>query len=167
MTKYEEICAAYATARQAWEEHRGFCRAFVTDLADKLAADFGAPREEIFFLPPNIDYDPSEVCPVEEALLYGADGAFHYGLALRVRAAADNPLTEILLIQIAISRNPGGFEMRIAGLNDPLRMPHSFEEMTKGHRAFLDTFAKRAVTTYAERDQRYTNSPDCPRTVTR
>lgn len=167
MTKYEEICAAYATARKNWEEHRQACRDFVRDLAAKLAADIGAPPEEILYLPPNIEYNPSEVRTVEETLNYGADGAFHFGLALRVRAAADNPLTEVLLLQISIARNPGGFELRIAGLNDPIRLPHKFEEMSKGHRAFLDTFAKRAISTYAEHDQRYTEMPDQPRALMR
>lgn len=167
MSKYEEICAAYAKARSFWEEQRKACREFVTDLAAKLVADLEVPREEIIFLPPNVEYHPQEVKPVEEALIYGADGAFHFGLGLRVRAAADDPMTEVLLLQVSISRNPGGFELRIEGLNEPIRMPHSLDEVTKGHRAFLDTYAKRAASTYSEHDLRYVEQPDNSRTLLR
>jgi hypothetical protein len=167
MSKYDEICAAYAKARTAWEDHRQACREFTADLADKLAADLGAPREDIFFLPPNVTYDPREVRPVDTALTYGADGAFHYGLALRVRPATGNPITEVLLVQISIARNPGGFELRVQDLNEPIRMPLKFAEESKGHRAFLDLFAKRAVTTFAEHDLRYTELADNSRPMLR
>ncbi|HDR00334.1 MAG TPA: hypothetical protein ENN51_08655, partial [candidate division WOR-3 bacterium] len=147
MSKYEEICAAYAKARSFWEEQRKHCREFATDLAAKLVADLEVPPEDIIYLPPNVEYHPREVRPIEEALSYGADGAFHYGLGLRVRAAADNPMTEVLVLQISVARNPGGYELRIEGLNDPIRIPHKLDEMSKGHRAFLDTYSKRAVST--------------------
>ena len=167
MTKYEEICSAYATARQQWVEHRQACRAFVTDLAQKLVEDIGIAREDILFVPPNVECSPSELQSVEGALRYGADGAFHFGLGLRVWAAVDNPLTEILLLQVSLARNPGGFELRIAGLHEPIRIPMEFEAMSKGHRAFLDIIAKRAITTYTEHDLRYTELTDNPRMLLR
>ncbi|MFO7676573.1 MAG: hypothetical protein R6X12_09690 [bacterium] len=167
MSKYEEICAAYAKSRSAWEDHRQACWGMARDLVGKLADDIGAPLSEFCFLPPNVDYDPREVRPVETALEYGADGAFHFGLGLRLRPAPDHPFPEVLLIQLGVSRNPGGYELRMEGLNEPIRLPLEYGEPHKGHRAFIDMYARRAAMTYSEHDLRYTEIADYSRTMLR
>ena len=167
MSKYEEICAAYAKARKTWEEHRQTCRDYVLQVLDRLVTDMEMPRDNLLLLPTNVSYDSSKAGPIEEMLCYGADGAFHTRLGFRVRLAADNPMTEVLLLRLSVLRNPAGFEFRFEGLNDPIRMPPEFDPQNKGYLSFLAYVMKRSISTYSDQDHRYSDQPDNPRSLSR
>ncbi len=160
MSQYEDICAAYAKLRGAYEQNRKECLKFAQELVAGLPEELGCTPDDLVTLPPNMDYSPEQVRPVPQALTHGASGAWHIGLGLRVRTDPDNPCTEIVMAQFSILRNPGGFEIHLRGTNDPFRIPLEHEGFTKGHKAFVLTLAKRTKRTYVDQQHRYSDGPD-------
>jgi hypothetical protein len=160
MNQYEDICAAYAKLRGAYEQDRKECLGFAQELVAGLAEELGCAPDDVVTLPPNMNYSPDLVRPVPQVLTHGADGAWHFGLGLRVRTGPDNPRTEIVMAQLTILRNPGGYEIYLGGTKESFRVPLEHEGFTKGHKAFVLILAKRAKRTYTDQQHRYSDGPD-------
>ena len=160
MSQYEDICAAYAKLRSEYEDDRTKCLKFAQELVAGMVEELGCAPDDLVTLPPNTDYSPDQVRPVSRALAHGADGAWHLGIGLRVRTGPDDPRTEIVMAQIAILRNPGGYEIQLRGTTEPFRVPLEHEGFTKGHKSFILTFIKRSKRTYTDQQHRYSDEPD-------
>ncbi|OYD14697.1 hypothetical protein CH330_03335 [candidate division WOR-3 bacterium JGI_Cruoil_03_51_56] len=148
MTKYEEICAAYGSARKAFSENQAQCLKFAAELVKGMIDYFGCKEQHIKIYPPDINFDPANAGTVEQALRMAPDGVWYFVLGITLYQTPENPPAETLCMNLAVSSTPAGFEIKVKDVREPFHIPPDYSGITRRHKAFYELVYRTVKNTY-------------------
>jgi hypothetical protein len=122
MTKFDDLCAAYAGARQKFFNYRDECWKFASQLSTELVAFFGCTREQVEFVPVTKERKPGFGYSLMGAMHLAEDTFWHFGILTTIYEAPNifpqQPLLFHLLVKkvdqsFIVKGSPKGPEFRV------------------------------------------------------
>jgi hypothetical protein len=113
MSKYEELCRAYATSRKAYNDYREACYGFAQALVEGLIHHLELPEGQIHFVPVNREPDPEAVYTLAGAMHLDDDTYWHFGVVIALCDPSGEYPPQAALLKILVKRFDGAFAVRL------------------------------------------------------
>jgi len=128
MSKYEELCQAYANSRKTYVEYRNACFGFAQDLIEGLVNFLQVPEERIRLVPVNRDPDPEAVYTLSSAMHLDEDTYWHVGVVVDLSDPAGAFPPQAVLIKLLVKRHDGTFYVRLGQDGDDMRVRDGYPQ---------------------------------------
>jgi hypothetical protein len=149
MSKFDEVCQAFMTAKQAYFDEKEACCVLLTRIAEGMRKYLETPTYHLYFLPRGREGSAVKVRPSKEVAWREVDG-WHFNLGMSVVDAADKPdyVTgpEFVVGEVVARRDGEGFEVRLAGRPERFKLPA--EPSVEDQAPFYEFFFKQMLETY-------------------
>jgi hypothetical protein len=154
LTKYEELCAAYAGPRKQFSENRDACLRIAEQLHASLVEHLGCDPRHVRFTRFNVTGDTRKDYSLNDVLrnTSGANWAFALGLTLSEQP--DTPPTETVLIGISIEQTTGGHNIHVKGMSDRFRLAASADN-SRALQSFSEAVYRRVRDSYKKASLRF------------
>lgn len=115
MTKYEQICRSYLSARRAFRDYEETCRNFARDIVYGMIEYFEWPEgEEITYIPIGEEFGPNDRFYALAGAMRLADDAFyHFGVELTAREAPGSGHSTPFLLTFFIKKKGPHFIVKL------------------------------------------------------
>lgn len=104
MSKFEELCRAYAVARKNYFDYRDTCCKFAHTLVSGMIDYFKCPKEQIKFIPLKGEVEPNSSYTVMGAIHLDDDTFWHLGVMLTLYEAPNVFPHQPVLLQLLIKK---------------------------------------------------------------
>jgi len=115
MSKFEELCKSYATARENYFNYRNACWDFASHLVSGMIDYFQCPKEQVKFIPLKGDEKPGSVYTLMGAMHLDDDTFWHLGVGLTLYIAPNVFPHETILLPLLIKKVTDYFIVKLDG----------------------------------------------------
>ena len=112
MTKFEELCESYASARKKFFNYEDECMEFGVKIVDGLKKYLECPSEQINYYPPDKESDPNVSYNIQGATKLGEDGFWHVGIGIGLYEAPTVRPQENVRSRFLIKKDDGHFVVK-------------------------------------------------------
>jgi hypothetical protein len=169
MSKFEEIRQAYVDARKSFFAQRDASVAFAIGLVQGMERYLESPPYMIRFLTNTRQAAAAAADDAKDAVAYGTDGLWHFGLGMELVDNADglnnkNAARQTLAFELQVKPDGAEFTVGLKGWDDRFTLSGTggSPEQTR----FYDFWFKRITDSYLQPGQRFfENMADSSRTV--
>ena len=136
MTKFDELCQAYATSRKNYFDYRNACHDFISRLVKKTIKYLEIPEEQVKLIPLSEEVKDQCDYSISEAMHLDEDTFWHIGIKITLYEQPDIVPHQPVLIWLMVKKNDGSFLVKLGpGSKDFMIRPN--EEKDYIH--FIDT----------------------------
>jgi len=122
LSKYEDLCAAYAAARKSFAAGRSAALKQAEQVVAGLVGYLGCDKRHIRFARFNTREEEKPNYTLDEVLRIVSGNTYSFGLGLTLFETAGAPPAETLLIGISIEPVAGGYILYAKGLTEKYRL---------------------------------------------
>jgi hypothetical protein len=152
VSKFDELCQAYASSRKAYVDYRDACFGFAQALIEGLLAFLQVPEGRIRLVPVNRDPDPEAAYSLAGAMHLDEDTYWHVGVVVDLSDPAGAFPPQAVLIKLLVKRHDGAFYVRLGEDDEDMRvrdaspedlalvMEHVFETIKDSYEQGLQQF---------------------------
>lgn len=133
MSKFEEICQAYATSRKTYMEYRDACFGFSQTLLEGLIRYLEVPGGRIRLVPVNREPDADAVYTLAGAMHLDEDTYWHLGVLVDLSDPAGAYPPQAVLLKLLLKRHEATFFVRLGQDEEDF-------EVRDGHPQDLEAF---------------------------
>jgi hypothetical protein len=157
MSKFDELCEAYVSARKGFFARRSACAAFARAVLEGMEQYLGCPPFQLYFIPSN--YEPASIKTrtAEGAISCADDGRWRFAIGLSLRESQDTTRKDItpqtVRFELVLRPTDSGYAVRLKGWDDEFVLPAT--DGTAAHTAFYEFIFQRVRESYLGPDQRF------------
>ncbi len=122
MSKYENLCHAYAAARKDFFENREGCRQIAEQLVTGLAAHLGCEPDQLRYVRFSARGGDRTDQTLDEVLSLGAGDIWNFGVRLMLHETPGATPSEAFLIGISLEPVTGGYVLYARGVPEKYRL---------------------------------------------
>jgi hypothetical protein len=122
MSKYDDLCQAYANSRKAYVDYRNACFGFAQELLEGLFSFLQVPEGRIRIVPVSREPDPEAVYTLSSAMHLDEDTYWHVGVVVDLMDAAGAFPPQAVLIKLLLKRHDGVFFVRLGQDGDDMKV---------------------------------------------
>lgn len=132
MSKYQELCQAYAVSRKAYMDYREASLTFTQSLIQALMRYLEIPEGQVTFVPVNKEPDPEAIYPLAGAMHLEDDAYWHLGVVLNLGDPSGACPPQAVLLKLLVKHREGTFGVRLGqDEEDILIRPDFPQDMTE------------------------------------
>jgi len=113
MSKFEELCQAYATSRKAYVDYRDACFGFSQTLLEALIRYLEVPDGRIRLVPVNREPDAEAVYTLGGAMHLDEDTYWHLGVLVDLTDPSGAHPPQAVLLKLLLKRHEATFDVRL------------------------------------------------------
>ena len=113
MSKFEELCKAYATSRKNYFDYRETCSKFAHTLVRGMVDYFGCPKGQVKFIPLNKEVESGSIYTVMGAIHLDDDTFWHLGVRLTLYKAPNIFPHQPFLLRLLIKKVDDYFTVKL------------------------------------------------------
>jgi hypothetical protein len=136
VTKFDELCQAYATSRKNYFDYRDTCRDFINRLVKKTIKYLEIPEEQCKVIPLNQEVKDQCDYSISEAMHLDKDTFWHIGIQITLYEEPDIVPRQPVLIWLMIKKNDGSFLVKLGPTSQDFMIRPNEEE---DYIHFIDT----------------------------
>ncbi|MFA6583629.1 MAG: hypothetical protein WCS77_04960 [Elusimicrobiaceae bacterium] len=113
MSKFNQLCKAYATARKSFFDYRDECFEFTSWLLEGLVSYLDCPVEQIGYFPLKGDFQPGHTYTLMGAMDLEDDTYWHFGMGITLYEQKKKFPHETVLFEFMIKKADGKFTVKM------------------------------------------------------
>ena len=113
MSKFEDLCRAYAISRKSYFDYRDACLKFGTNLVNGMMRYFQCPKEQVQFIPLKEVIPPGLTSNLLGAMHLDDDTFWHFGLGITLYEAPNIFPQETVLLRVLMKKTHGYFIVKL------------------------------------------------------
>jgi hypothetical protein len=128
MSKYDELCQAYANSRKAYVDYRNACFGFAQELLEGLFGFLQVPEGRIRIVPVSREPDPEAVYTLSSAMHLDDDTYWHVGVVVDLVDASGTFPPQAVLLKLLVKRHDGVFFVRLGRDGEDMRVRDGYPQ---------------------------------------
>ncbi len=112
MTRFEELCESYTSARKRYFNYENECMEFGIKMVDGLKEYLDCPPEQVNYYPPDKESDPNVSYNIHGATKLGEDGFWHVGIGIGLYEVPNGRPQENVRSTLLIKKEDGRFVVK-------------------------------------------------------
>ncbi len=112
MTRFEELCGSYTSARKRYFHYENECMEFGIKMVDGLKKYLECPPEQVNYYPPDKESDPNVSYNIHGATKLGEDGFWHVGIGIGLYEVPNGRPQENVRSTLLIKKEDGRFVVK-------------------------------------------------------
>jgi hypothetical protein len=162
MSKFEELCRAYAVSRKNYFDYRDACLNFAKDLVWGMVDYFKCPREQVKFIPLKEDIKPNTIYGLLGAMHLDDDTFWHLGFGLTLYVSPNIFPQETALLRFLVKKVDDCFVVKLGIGGDEFRIhKDQLDELT----TFYDYVFEQIEESYEKELQRFLEQEETSRKI--
>jgi hypothetical protein len=109
MTRFDELCESYASARKKFFNYEEECMEFGVKMVDGLVEYLECPPEQVNYYPPDKESDPNVSYNIHGATVLGEDGFWHVGIGIGLYESHNRRPQENVRSTLLIKKDDNSF----------------------------------------------------------
>jgi len=152
MSKFDELCHAYSTARTNYMDYRKSCHDFAGDFISGMLDYYGCPREQVTYIPLSGQIDPKHRYSLADTMQLAEDTYWHFGMGITLCPVEDEGPGETVALAFAVKKHESIYYIRIGGFEQEFE----FHEKSKTeYNKFYDFLFSRIKEDYEKGLQKF------------
>lgn len=128
MSKYDELCQAYATSRHVYVEYRDACFGFSQALLEAMIHFLEVPDGRIRLVPVNREPDPEAVYSLAGAMHLDEDSYWHFGVVVDLGDPAGTFPPQAVLLKLLVKRHEGTFCLKLGQEGEDIEIREGYSQ---------------------------------------
>ena len=128
MSKYDELCTAYASSRKAYMDYRDGCFAFAQAVVEALVRYLEVPDGRVRLVPVNREPDPEALYSLAGAMHLDEDTYWHLGAVVDLGDPSGAFPPQSVLVRVLLKRCDEGFCLRLGQEEEDLTVRDGFPQ---------------------------------------
>jgi hypothetical protein len=157
MSKYDELCSAYVSARRSFFARRDVCIAFAGTLMKGFEGYLQSPLFQLRFIPRTGETSDIKACTPQTAIWLGADDRWHFLLGLPLIEKAEGPgkpgTSQTLKFDVHMVPAGDRFDVGVTGRDERFDLPAT--EGAAEHQPFFDFLFQQLAAVYGRPGLRF------------
>jgi hypothetical protein len=123
MSKYNELCKVYSTARKNYFDYWHDCADFVTGLMNGLREYFEMPKENLKFVPLNEKPEFAKKYTAKNCMLLEQDTFWYVGVMMTLCGVLEDQPEETLILPILVKKLDDTYIVKFGQAGDEFQIP--------------------------------------------
>ena len=162
MSKFEDLCRAYATSRKNYFDYRDACLKFGTNLVNGMIDYFKCPREQVKFIPLKEDIKPNTMYSLLGAMDLDDDTFWHFGLGLTLYEAPNVFPQETALLPLLVKKVDDSFIVKFGTHGEEFKI---HKDKPDEQTAFYEFVFRQIKESYEKALQRFLEQKETSRKI--
>jgi hypothetical protein len=112
MSRFEELCESYTSARKRYFNYENECMEFGIKMMNGLKEYLECPPEQVNYYPPDKESDPNVSYNIHGATKLGEDGFWHVGIGIGLYEVPNGRPQENVRSTLLIKKEDGRFVVK-------------------------------------------------------
>jgi len=157
MSKFDELCQAYVSAKKDFLARRAAAVSFAAGLLAGMEAHLGCPPFQLYFLPHNREASSTKTRTADGAVWLDDDGLWRFSMALCLRETQDmsrkDAIPQTVRFEMAVRPTETGYTVKLKGWDDEFSLPSA--DGSGEHAAFYESVFQHVLGSYRQPGQRF------------
>ena len=162
MSKFNELCHFYSTARVNYFTYWHECADFVSEIVDGLKKYFEMPDEKLKFVPLRDKPEYGKSYTAKESMHLEKDTFWYLGLVLTLCGEMKNQPEETLILPLLIKKIENDYTLKLGPAGEEFTVG---KEDEAGRRAFYDHMFAQIKDTYKDRLHKFLDDAQTERRI--
>ena len=142
MTKFDELCKAFARARKDYHEYENSSRKFAGKLVKKLIDHMGIPKDQFKYVPLEGERDKNATYSIAGAMHLDHDAYWNLGICITIYEQPNSYPHQPLLIRLLFKKKDDSYIVKIGPNGDVNNVRLDVEEDYAVFAEFLFNYLK-------------------------
>ncbi len=157
MSKFDELREAYVAARKSFFDQRDASAAFALDVIEGMERYLECPPLHVHFLSNTRQATTATAHDAKSAVTFGADGLWHFNVALELVDNKEGPrkdaARQTIAFELLVQPCSAGFNIGLKGCKDRFSLPAAGDSVERTR--FYDLWFQRIIDSYLQPGQRF------------
>jgi hypothetical protein len=157
MSRFDELCQAYVSAKKGFFAQRAAAVAFAGELLAGMETHLGCPPFQLYFLPHNRDASSTKTRTADGAVWLDDDGLWRFAMALCLRETQDtsrkDAIPQTVKFEMVVRPSETGYTVKLKGWDDEFSLPST--DGSGERAAFYENVFQRVLDSYQQPGQRF------------
>ena len=160
MSKFQDLCNTYSTARQNYFDYWQECADFVTELVDSMTRYFEMPADKLKFVPLKQPPEFGKTYCAKESMHLEQDTFWYAGVMLTLCHIKKDEPDESIILPILVKKIGDEFTVKLGPMGKPLAIKKG-----DNYREFYDYVYNQILDTYKDRLHKFLEKESSERKI--